>query len=708
MAESPLLEEQRENWGSRTGFILAAIGSAVGLGNLWGFPYKLYTYGGGAFLIPYLLAMLIIGIPILILEFSLGHMTQRAAPEAYKRVGRKKEPIGWWGIILGFVIITYYPVILAWCLGYLWFAVEGVVYHGGSLPFAATKEGAEGFFNSFRNSWASGEAPHPWSLGGIQPNLALCLGIVWILMLLCIVKGVRLVGKVVLWTVPLPWLMLMILMFNGLTQPGAARGMAYYLNPDWMQLLKPETWKWAFGQVFFSMSLAFGVMITYASFLHRKSDINNNAAIIGLGDLATSFIAGIAVFSTLGAMSVATSVPVESVVDGGPDLSFIAFPYSLAQLPHSAWFALAFFFALITLGIDSAFSITESVLASLVDKTGWNRSATLWGLSFVGFGLGLVYCSRGGMSWLGSMDGFVNGPWGISLMGLLECVVLGWAFRLPRLREHANERSDWKLGPWWDWNIRIVVPVVLTVLFAWDLNAKISNPTFFATSEGDLQYLNITSVCLACLAPLLAIALSLFRTRATGSVAEGQPALLKPVPDASGKARLAALLAAGAILLSILAGICVISTGYHSWTTNEDGQTVQSYQAARFLRHGIPLLVAIAGMVVATGLALAATGIAARRLARVEAEAKRPTAATCFAGMCGTISLGLNIGLALSLIVLVAGLDQGGATHSDTLSVTGYIVLALTLAILVFGLAWCFIRAIKAAGEDEEPQLSEE
>ena len=114
-----LLEEQRENWGSRTGFILAAIGSAVGLGNLWGFPYKVYDHGGGAFLIPYVFAMLVIGVPLMILEFSLGHMTQRAAPDAYRGISRKTEPIGWWGIILGFVIITYYPVILAWCGSFL-------------------------------------------------------------------------------------------------------------------------------------------------------------------------------------------------------------------------------------------------------------------------------------------------------------------------------------------------------------------------------------------------------------------------------------------------------------------------------------------------------------------------------------------------------------------------------------------------------------
>ena len=112
MAET-LLEEQRENWGSRAGFVLAAIGSAVGLGNLWGFPYKLYSYGGGAFLIPYVIAMLLIGIPLLIAEFSLGHLTQRATPDAFGRANRKFAFVGWWQIILSFVIITYYAVILA-------------------------------------------------------------------------------------------------------------------------------------------------------------------------------------------------------------------------------------------------------------------------------------------------------------------------------------------------------------------------------------------------------------------------------------------------------------------------------------------------------------------------------------------------------------------------------------------------------------------
>ena len=406
-----LLEEQRENWGTRAGFVLAAVGSAVGLGNLWAFPYKVYSHGGGAFLIPYLLAMLLIGIPLLILEFSLGHMTQRAAPDAYRGINRKTEPIGWWGILLGFVIITYYPVILAYCGSFLLECMKGII-SGGELPWAA--QGSEGvakadqfFYQTFLNKWTPeeiGAGAKAWSFGRLVTPITVSLAIMWGLMYLCICRGVRMVSKVVLLTVPLPWIMLLILTVRGMTLPGAGEGLNFFLNPSWSLLAEPETWRWAFGQMFFSMSLAFGVMVTYASFLHRKSDLNNNATIVGLADVGTSFVAGIAVFATLGAMTFATrasgaEVAVKNVVTIGPGLTFVAFPYALAQLPGSAWFGAIFFIALLTLGIDSAFSITESVLASIVDKTRWNRGWTLIGMTVIGLGLGLVYCTRGGLTW---------------------------------------------------------------------------------------------------------------------------------------------------------------------------------------------------------------------------------------------------------------------------------------------------------------------
>ncbi len=163
-----LLEEQRESWGTRGCFVLAAIGSAVGLGNLWGFPYKLYSYGGGAFLIPYIVALLLVGIPLLVLEFSLGHYTQRAAPDAFKHGHKHFELVGWWGILLGFVIVTYYPVILAYCFSFLWYSIAGI-FNGGQLPWSG--EGIEGVANAkkfflntylgYREGMAPTSAPRP-------------------------------------------------------------------------------------------------------------------------------------------------------------------------------------------------------------------------------------------------------------------------------------------------------------------------------------------------------------------------------------------------------------------------------------------------------------------------------------------------------------------------------------------------------------------
>ena len=250
---SELLEEQRESWGTRGGFILAAIGSAVGLGNLWGFPYKLYSYGGGAFLIPYIIALFVVGIPLLVLEFSLGHYTQRAAPDAFRQGHRRFEIVGWWGIILGFIIVTYYPVILAYCFSFLCYSIAGM-FNGGQLPWAG--KGIEGvqnankFFFQEYLGYQEGTA-----LGDIRWNIVLPLIMAWVSMYFCIFKGVRLVGRIVWLTVPLPWLMLLILAVRGLTLEGSMQGLAYYLDPVWSELAKPITWRYAFGQVFFSLSL---------------------------------------------------------------------------------------------------------------------------------------------------------------------------------------------------------------------------------------------------------------------------------------------------------------------------------------------------------------------------------------------------------------------------------------------------------------------
>ena len=484
----------REAWGSRGAFVLAAIGSAVGLGNLWGFPYKLFVGGGGAFLIPYLIAMVIIGLPLLIMEFSVGHWAQSSPPGAFGRVARKYRFVGWWLVALAFVIITYYVVILGYSLVMLWDSILGLF--GKALPWASgtgadgVKAAKEAFFGDMLGYEES------LSLGVLRGPVVIGMLASWALIYFCLFKGVKWVSKVVLITVPLPWLMLLILAVRGVTLEGATTGLSFYLNPDWSKLAIADTWRLAFTQVFFSLSLGFAVMLSYASFLHRKSDLNNNAAIIGLGDLATSFIAGIAVFATLGNMAMLINVPVEKAVAAGPGLAFAVYPYALAQLPTgAAVFSLLFFIALLTLGIDSAFSIVEAVQATINDNKpiSWRKSWTLPVVCLIGAVFSLIYTSgKGGLNWLGIVDDQINGPFGILSVALAECLVIGYAWKgefLIQMREHANERSDWNLGIWWDIIIRYVAPFCLLGLICWSISDFVTDKIWlspeFLKSVGD-------------------------------------------------------------------------------------------------------------------------------------------------------------------------------------------------------------------------------
>ncbi len=493
--------DKRENWGSRTGFILAAIGSAVGLGNVWRFPHEAYSHGGSAFLIPYIVAMLILGIPLLILEFSLGHLTQQAAPNAFKKVSPKWEFVGWWSIILSFVIVCYYAIILAWCINYLVYSFYN------PLPWSADAKSY--FYNTYLQNTGT------FTLGGIRWPIVVALAVMWTAMYFSIFKGVKIVSKIVLWTVPVPWIMLLILMIRGLTLKGSTQGLEYFLEPNWAILKNPDVWRAAFGQVFFSMTIGFGVMITYASFLHKKSDLNNNAMIVGLADLGTSIMAGIAVFATMGALALQEHQPVQDVLTRGQSigLAFVAFPEALSKLPHANIFAVVFFIALLLLGIDSAFSMTEAALASIVDKTGWNRSVVLLLMSLAGFIVGLLFTTHGGLTWLGTIDEYVNnGTFGIMFVGLVECLVLGWAFDIKKLRRHANKNSDWKIGVWWEWTIKLIAPAVLISLLGWHMHDDITGKNgYLIDTNGHLIGQNILGLALMIILFLLAVILSLWR-----------------------------------------------------------------------------------------------------------------------------------------------------------------------------------------------------
>jgi NSS family neurotransmitter:Na+ symporter len=439
----------RERWDSRTAFLLAAIGSAVGLGNVWRFPYICYQNGGGAFLVPWLVALFTAGIPLMIMEYALGCLMQNSAPTSFSKINKKMEWVGWWALCVGFVVVVYYAVVMSWCLAYLFYSIK-----------IAWGEDAKTFF--FKEFLHLSEGPG--ILGSLQIPIAIGLFVIWAWIYLCIIKGPKSVGKIVFVTVPLPLILLLVFTLRGITLPGALKGLAYYLTPNFKALLKPGVWLAAYSQIFFSLSLGFGILIAYASYLPKNADIVNNAFMTSLCNCGTSFLAGFAVFSTLGYLAHCTGAGVEEVIKGGPGLAFVVYPTIIRLLPFGARvFGFLFFLLLLTLAVDSAFSLVEAVVAGKMDKWGLDRRKGNLLVCSVAFLLGLFFTTEAGLHWLDIVDHFVTN-FGLVAVGLSQCACIAYIFGAERLRGYINKNSDFGVGRWWTVFLKVLVPVILLVL----------------------------------------------------------------------------------------------------------------------------------------------------------------------------------------------------------------------------------------------------
>ncbi|MBI2208656.1 sodium-dependent transporter [Candidatus Woesearchaeota archaeon] len=446
----------RDRWPSRTMFVYAAIGSAVGLGNIWRYPYLAEKFGGGAFLIPYLIALFVAGIPLLILEFGLGQKMQKGAVDSFAAVKKRLSGLGWWALFTAFIVISYYVVVMAWSLVYMLVSF-GVQWSDDPKTY---------FFSNVLQLSDSIN-----SIGSIVPAVFIALIINWAWIYFCIRKGVKSVSKVIVWTVPLPIILMIVLLIRAVTLDGAGVGIAAYLTPNFSALLDAEVWRAAFAQIFFSLSLAFGIMIAYASFNKKDSDVAKNAFIVGIADTIIAILAGFVVFATLGFMATQQNVPLDDVVASGPGLAFIAFPKALSLMPFAAFFSILFFLTLLTLAIDSAFSLVEAIDTTVLDKTKMKRKHIALVVCVLGFLAGIIYTTNAGLYMLDVVDHFVTGV-SLIVIGILECIAIGWIFGADKMRAYVNKVSDFKIGPWWDITIKYITPIALAVILAIQLKAE--------------------------------------------------------------------------------------------------------------------------------------------------------------------------------------------------------------------------------------------
>lgn len=444
------MTEKRENWSARSGFIIAAIGSAVGLGNIWRFPYVAYENGGGAFLVPYLIALLTAGLPLLFLDYSVGHRSHGAPPTAFKKLWKPAETLGWWQVCVCLIIGLYYAGVLTWAGSYIYFSM-GQLWGNDPESF---------FFNTFLLTSESSKFELDF-VGHLFWPLVGVWAAVLVILYGGVKKGVELSNKIFM---PLLIILFTILVIQAVRLPGAVDGLNAFFTPNWSAMMDYKVWLAAYGHIFFSLSVGFGIMVTYASYLKPKTDLTGSGMIVGFANSSFELLAGIGVFAALGFMAQAAGKPVEEVVSGGIGLAFIAFPKLISSLGAGAdLFGILFFTSLFVAGITSMVSILEVPIAALQDKLKWSRkkAVTMVGGTTAALSI-FLFSSTSAIKLVDIIDHFINNL-GIVSGALISIVMVSWFKRtlMTELEMHINHISTIKLGKTWEFTLTIITPVVL-------------------------------------------------------------------------------------------------------------------------------------------------------------------------------------------------------------------------------------------------------
>lgn len=438
---------KREHWSSKIGFILAAIGSSIGLGNIWKFPYLAGANGGGAFVLVYLICILIVGLPIMIAEIVIGRHTEKDPVGAFKIIGAgsRWEFVGYLGVLSGFCIMTFYSVVGGWTLGYIVKSASGAI---SSIRDMST---AEAVFENFVSSPAEAIGYH-----------FLFISATMFIVIRGIKNGIERWNKVLL---PLLFVILLVLIVKGLSMDGALDGLSFYLNPDFSKI-EFKTVIEAMGQCFFSLSLGMGAMITYGSYLSRNEKVLGSSLQIVAFDTLAALLSGLAIFPALFAVGMTP--------EKGPGLTFNILPVVFSRMSYGAVFATLFFILLFIAALTSAISLVEVVVAYVTDEKGWSRrkAVLIFGTAIfilgipaaLSFGVLADFRPFFGNTYFDFMDKLTT-FYMLPIGGMFIALCLGWKYGLDRtMHELDIDTRNVLLEIAWAVTIKYVSPLVLAVI----------------------------------------------------------------------------------------------------------------------------------------------------------------------------------------------------------------------------------------------------
>ncbi|XP_031560118.1 sodium-dependent neutral amino acid transporter SLC6A17-like isoform X2 [Actinia tenebrosa] len=495
--------EERPKWGNKIEFILATVGFAVGLGNVWRFPYLCQKNGGGAFLIPYFISLFLLGIPLFFLELGIGQSVRQGSIGVWNYIHPYLGGVGFASVIVCLFVGMYYNMIIAWCFYYLFASWQNPLPYA-NCPYTIVnnvsvmipecdKAGRTQYYwykNALKASSSINES------GGITWHLALSLLLAWIVVWLCMMKGVQSAGKAVYFTATFPYIVLIIFFGRGISLPGAMDGIWYMFKPEFIKLANPQVWLDAATQIFFSLSLAFGGLIAMSSYNPVHNNCHRDAILVSCINCGTSIFASIVIFSILGFKAHKTlneckvihglngTEPLNdtarlaecgnmtywlSQTASGPGLTFIAFTEAIVKMPISQLWATLFFCMLLTLGLGSMFGTLEGVITPVYDLklVSWRKEFVTAAICAFCYLIGLLFCQRSGEFWLQMFDNF-SGTIPLLIIGFFELVGVSWIYGLKRFEDDIEYMIKMRPSIYFRYTWKFISPalVVLILVFS--------------------------------------------------------------------------------------------------------------------------------------------------------------------------------------------------------------------------------------------------
>ncbi|XP_074527626.1 sodium- and chloride-dependent GABA transporter ine [Halichoeres trimaculatus] len=477
-------QQSRPTWSRQIEFTLAGIGCAVGLGNVWRFPYLCYRSGGGAFLVPYLLMLIVLGIPLLYMELTVGQFTRRGPVHALAIVCPLLKGVGLASVAISFIMCTYYNIVITWALYYLFSSFQAPLPWQSCNNTWNTPNCTNHATNSSYSSTASQEFFRLKMLqqtsgveeaGGMRWELFLILILAWILIYLCIFKGVKSTGKVVYFTALFPYVILIALLINNTQLTGAMKGIKFFIVPEWEKLLSVEVWVNAAAQIFNSIGIGFGSLLAMSSYNSFNNNILKDTLTIAIINSLTSILAGFVIFSAFGYMSHLQGIPVKDLAVDGPGLVYVVYPQAFANMPVPQLWAVLFFFMLLCLGLDSEFAMVEVMVTSLMDEYYQSviqifKRKELFVLAVCGAAclLGIPCVMQVGIYVFQLMDHY-TAIVSIMFLAFFEVVAICWIYGVNRLSSNLREMNGHGANIYFMICWLIIAPLLVTVILVFSV-----------------------------------------------------------------------------------------------------------------------------------------------------------------------------------------------------------------------------------------------